>query len=122
MFLFCLFFSSPLLSFFKHIKIGQTFFISLPSLTFLEICLIFFYLGAIIKFSKKRFNVFFSQMFFLPPSLIRFCFFSDLKQRNKSQWPNKWVYHISLMVNLYILHHCSFFNPFSAGPSLFVRI
>ena len=26
-------------------------------------------------------------MFFLPPSLIRFSFFSDLKQINKKQWP-----------------------------------
>ena len=26
-------------------------------------------------------------MFFLPPSLFRFWIFSDLKQRNKNQWP-----------------------------------
>ena len=56
-FFFCLFFSSPSLTFFLNVK---SFFISPPSLIFLEICQMFFYSVALITFSKNRLNVFFS--------------------------------------------------------------
>ena len=81
---FLLVFSSPSLTLFK---IGQFLFISSLSLTFPEFVQCFFYLVALINFSENSWNVFFSQMFFLPPSLFRFSIFSDLKQRNKNQWP-----------------------------------
>ena len=65
---------------------------------------LFFYFVALNNFSRNLSNVFFiwspsltfpkiGGMFFsflnvfLPPSLIRFWIFSDLKQRNKNQWP-----------------------------------
>ena len=39
-------------------------------------------------------------MFFLPPSLIKFLIFSDLKQRNKNQWPYA-SFIPSLAVNMF---------------------
>ena len=49
-------------------------------------------------------------MFFLPPSLIRFWIFSDLKQRNKSKWPN----HTVWMLNVLFYNNCYFDDLVSA--------
>ena len=48
---------------------------------FLNRSKVFFYLVALINFSKNMFNGFFFLNIFFPPSLIRFWIFSDLKQR-----------------------------------------
>ena len=83
MFFFCLCF---LVALFNSIwNRSKDIFISSPSLTWLtfqEICQMFFYFVALINFSKNRFKQFFLNVF-LPPSLIRFWFFSDLKQRSR---------------------------------------
>ena len=60
-----------------------------PSLILFKIGQKFFYFAALINFSRNLSNVFFfwgpkiGINVFLPPSLIRFWLFSDLKQRNK---------------------------------------
>ena len=42
-------------------------------------------------------------MFFLPPSLIRFWIFSDLKQRNKSKWPNHTVWMLNVLCIIIVI-------------------
>ena len=75
---FLLVFSSPSLTLFK---IGQFLFILSLSLPFPEFVQCFFIWSPSLTFLKIV------GMFFLPPSLFRFSIFSDLKQRNKNQWP-----------------------------------
>ena len=70
---FCLFFSTPSLTFFSNRS--KVFFNSSPSLTFLEICPMFFYFVALINLSKNRLNVFFLECFFYRPPSLDFGFF-----------------------------------------------
>ena len=73
-------------------------FFSSPSSTLFKIGKKKLYFVAFIDFSENRWNVFSLNVFFHRPPSLDFCFFSDLKHRNKNKWPKGGKFELCLKV------------------------